>query len=547
MIFLGVTTKQTLLISNAVPSTSLQKKNSEMEMEMVGAAATAATPVNRGPVQVNLRAKVSSFTVRTTDSLETGQLIGKAGSDGGAVDMAASLFASPAHGHVCMVCTQCKGVYCCPRCFVSYCSLKCFRTHNNDCTEEFAKTKIADVFHLESRAKEDSPDQILQTELQQRKTDSNADKPSDSSSHSQIISREQRELLDSLAACQLEVDAPDAEPDHDLPVQDRSSHSKVTLMRATNIKLDSLWWESDDENKSRQVRLIESLTSNTALLRSLWSNQPAKSPSPNLGYHVLALLYGYVMTMRSFDGDYINRVPEFMATMNSSTPVFATTFKPQTVTHSIELCIQHRSAIRGGSIISRKTIKQTVSDVMCLTKQPSHVLYVLVQIWLLAYCELNSATHADDVGNTGSLGDTRITLTDVRLFCGFPSLDTEKANMNRIHEAVRADSSGQFVNVDDVRSMFTKEEVTYIAAAQSIPTICSLLTDYHNIFTCSKSAVLKRTPSLLPSPRQTKYVSELDTMARKCYFILLVVLQNDSLSRQLHVMLSAYHQECLAT
>jgi hypothetical protein len=147
--------------------------------------------------------------------------------------------------------------------------------------------------------------------------------------HAQQFSQEQMETLSSLVGqCNISPDSNDGDSDDEIAQEivekddntQTRNVSKSTLMRATNIKLNPMWWEpaaesatslatSDNTNvltiKDMYARLIDSLTG-SAHIKSLITPSPS-APSPELPFHLLALLYGYVITMlEAYDYDILH-------------------------------------------------------------------------------------------------------------------------------------------------------------------------------------------------------------------------------------------------
>jgi hypothetical protein len=530
---------------------------------------------------LNLRAKVSSVSVSVHPSININDASKPNNNSSNGRSTQDHTVSSPGAGHVCQVCCAAAGAYCCPRCYVAYCGLRCFQNHNSDCTEEFAKERIQTVFRLEKQAKLEEEDE---TQVQQEIGPGNA------VVHAQQFSQEQMETLSSLVGqCNISPDSNDGDSDDEIAQEivekddntQTRNVSKSTLMRATNIKLNPMWWEpaaesatslatSDNTNvltiKDMYARLIDSLTG-SAHIKSLITPSPS-APSPELPFHLLALLYGYVITMRSYDNDYINRLPECVHTLTQmATPAFEKTFKPRSMLRTIESCVNHRPAsmMTGSKMASRSAIKQTLSDVLSICEQAQCVLFVLIQVWMMVCCVLYE--ECDDDQLAAKVDTFEIDLDVMRLFCGIPSEETEKANLERIKQ--------RFTNTHSLGSdeqdgpdgdnvpLFEDEQVSYIAASQAVPAIGQMIARYHAIFRSPMKPATKSSPSK-SSDNNVSNVNKLvlEGVARKCYFLFLTLLNDltitqivrddtrtkkpQTIVKALHGMLSAYIDECLS-
>ena len=240
---------------------------------------------------------------------------------------------SSGSGKVCLICTSNKSSYCCPRCYIPYCSAVCYAKHDVDCTEGFNRQQVKQVLDLEAvygRDPSASPTTSTEEETIFR-------------TYSETWEQTQYESQFSTVGID-DVDEQDNTEDH--PPTDESDDHEISA--SEDITIDALkhipphlvsrcvqlwvpWWQQDINSAS--IALPSSSTSSSQIqeehIPTTINNQHIRpliatainriqrtAPRLNslintdklsknlLGYQIVGVLLGYVVTLRSLNGEW---------------------------------------------------------------------------------------------------------------------------------------------------------------------------------------------------------------------------------------------------
>ena len=303
---------------------------------------------------------------------------------------------------LCLVCKGSSTKYCCPKCFIPYCSLNCYRSHSNECSEAFYKDRISEVIGLESRCKSD----INEMGLYEDKLSTLAARLLESNMDTSVLERKDRELVLSLLKLSLEQDigstlsvpkpwwlsssettallTPSGVTTLLMPEKNASRNSLTSIMESNCTKsltgdathLQSVFSQLESENGSDlsinrtintsfdeylgniqiiKIHLLEHcnrtfktspppLSSLEMLSNSSFSEIHSQSiyPNPDIMYHVLGVLLGYVTIMRSTALQPLDDLPGNLDVLAASCPALLPTYRPSSARFAIEAWIAMR-------------------------------------------------------------------------------------------------------------------------------------------------------------------------------------------------------------
>ena len=241
---------------------------------------------------------------------------------------------SSGSGKVCLICTSNKSSYCCPRCYIPYCSAVCYAKHDVDCTEGFNRQQVKQVLDLEA---------VYGRDPSASPTTSTTEVETIFRTYSETWEQTQYESQFSTVGIE-DVDEQHNTEDH--PPTDESDDHEISA--SADITIDTLkhipphlvsrcvqlwvpWWQQDINSAS--IALPSSSSSSPQIqqghLPSTINNQHIRpliaatinriqrtAPRLNslintdklskdlLGYQIVGVLLGYVVTLRSLNGEW---------------------------------------------------------------------------------------------------------------------------------------------------------------------------------------------------------------------------------------------------
>lgn len=311
--------------------------------------------------------------------------------------------AAPGDGRICIICAKNRSSYCCPQCFVVYCSSSCFQSHNIDCTESFSKGKVQEIISYEKKAKKVAVAQEggVYVNKEENMRDKNNSDDFDHLEDDSEYSEDENESDHCSDAVQHILEKVSIEPSGvnlcRLDLEERKSLLASVRHATISVKLLTPWWENDSNLRNIHPKVIELDVETpktwTILTTDLKTTLPAlKSilmtrPSSTISYHVLGLLLGHVLTVRSLNCDLNDDSVQAINILSSSTPVFIDpTFKPQTVAGAVELWLAGQpSALQRQN---RKCIRIVLEDVLKITASSDFVIYAIFECWVVSALQL---------------------------------------------------------------------------------------------------------------------------------------------------------------
>ena len=244
-------------------------------------------------------------------------------------------------GKVCLICTSNKSSYCCPRCYIPYCSAVCYAKHDVDCTEGFNRQQVKQVLDLEAVYGRDpsvSPTASIAEETIFR-------------TYSEAWEHTQYESQFSAVGIE-DIDEQDNTDQHAQTEErvDNDPYEGTTAPASATMTIDALkhipphlvsrcvqlwvpWWQQDINNPSialpssaspsPQTHNEEHMSSSTIsnqhirqLISTAINRIQRTAPRLNslintdkiskdlLGYQIVGMLLGYVVTLRSLNGEW---------------------------------------------------------------------------------------------------------------------------------------------------------------------------------------------------------------------------------------------------
>lgn len=284
---------------------------------------------------------------------------------------------------VCRVCTNREARYTCPRCNTPYCSVDCYRSHGEGCTEQFFESHVRSEMQLASNARGDDEKkqqksiqellervQKFQDEQQQL-----ADGEEDDDEEALAQRMQELAMLDAAGELTLESLTPE---------ERRKFLGEVADGRLGKlVQLWSPWWlmserkyRSETSARRRQLILEEiggeenteeeeefetegAVTVEPTVLYpvGLFTNSDAqkvpknmeallpggRQPSPCLRYHLVEVLFAYVLVLRAFNGDYAQDVAEAALLLLDMCQVLSADARYESVEHVCLACLEKQS------------------------------------------------------------------------------------------------------------------------------------------------------------------------------------------------------------
>lgn len=240
------------------------------------------------------------------------------------VDNLGQAIRSDGEGKTCLVCASRKSIYTCPNCFVHYCCSACYKQHNVDCTEEFSRERVKQVLDLEKKEMQSCP-QVRETGGQREENHGEWEENEVSTKEGEVEEVEGGEeleylkdkLLDKLEANNADLSSLNRE-EMELLCQASGGY------RVLQGQFKKLWhpWHPWWKDVCVQIHVpMEEIRSGCPKLSSLMKDLHT---NPHLlSYQILGMLIGYVVTLRTFNGDWLHdklffEVVEMMWSCNPS-------------------------------------------------------------------------------------------------------------------------------------------------------------------------------------------------------------------------------------
>eukprot|EP01041_Mallomonas_annulata_P006179 gene6179-12514_t len=322
--------------------------------------------------------------------------------------------------HVCLVCARNAASYRCPRCFKPYCSSSCFKNHDYNCTEIFYKDRVSTILNLESHEK-----------LQDHINENNQSLKS-KLTHSLDAIHDEREhnILDHLAAL---AEDPEAFENYNFTPEEMKVLQRVLIAKDVESMIQSWrpWWESDapsdlveevfystNNEYNNNIDIHEESNGNCTILHNpqrlrfdienirkhapVFSSLITTPPSPLLRFHLLALLLGYVVMVRSIMGHWgpatetmeLGTTPEeALSLLLASSSIMNSRIQYNSVTDAITAWLS--CTLPTLSVKTTKAISPLLNDVLKILIRPERVIYVILDTWLLT-CVVNGVFTASE-------------------------------------------------------------------------------------------------------------------------------------------------------
>lgn len=315
-------------------------------------------------MQLNLRAKVGQRSIVTSNIKGGIATLGK--------------------GDVCLVCHVQGSSYRCPNCFIIYCSSGCYLKHNHECTEMFAKSRIAPILQLEKLAEQDEMEKSTPA------TDQDIHHADD------IIDEDDvgiQSIFVKLENNNNEVSCLSEEELEALYNAKCTGNKRLADITARNTIPWIPWW-NDINNDDTQSKIQAMNTVRNNIIDEVERTLTGRAPSA-LSYQVLGLVIGYVIAIRKVNGNVLDEdLPELLW---SYSPITDRNFKPLSIVQAVSTWISHHKHREN---LSRSEIRSILLDCSKILGSYEMLLHTLFSYWLLFYKRADAEqilcnTHAD--------------------------------------------------------------------------------------------------------------------------------------------------------
>jgi len=228
------------------------------------------------------------------------------------------------HTRVCLVCTRQMAKYTCPRCNVPYCSLGCYKSHDERCTERFAKDNVSAALKNKRASTEEQKKMV---NILKRVHENDDDVIVDDDGVNPVS--EDIEVGKWLEKMTLGEDA-------DLDLNKLKDETKKAFELACmagklreQVESWEPWWKkpvivpSQSTSGARNPSLSAGppINEDIPVFSSLFSGKP----SPTLPHHLLDIVFAYVSTLLTYNGDWDWDEHGAISMLISFSPVLSTT------------------------------------------------------------------------------------------------------------------------------------------------------------------------------------------------------------------------------
>jgi hypothetical protein len=369
---------------------------------------------------------------------------------------------------VCLVCTNKKSKYSCPNCFIPYCSSICYKKHNIECTESFCRDRVKDITSYE--------DEITKIRIEEIDNDDNVDNNNNNNhniynneynnkfindnnkynSYNNTTSPEIEEIMDKLETSGLNFDVLNIN-EKELLYNAAGGHRALSKMNK-HITPWNPWWlcNNNNDNKGQNETLFTlnkmdiKYKNDSKITTSINNNnnnsnplilsmQTFKSSCPSITsvlcipvpststiyYQLLGLLLGYITSVRSLNGEwiqYINQTNEInegiiqvinneeeegeersnnnncnnneakqksIELLWTSTPVLMASFKPNSIAETVEKWLYYQ---RTTTKYTKNEIALIMLDLSKIIQYRELIFYAIMQCLVVSLLNLNIIT-----------------------------------------------------------------------------------------------------------------------------------------------------------
>ncbi len=300
-------------------------------------------------MQLNLRAKVSQCSIRITDDIK-------------------SSIATQGEGDVCLVCHVQVSSYRCPNCFISYCSSGCYLKHDHECTEMFAKSRIAPILQLEKLAERD--------EAQNSNVAMNQDIQYDDITDEDDVNIQS--IFVKLENNNNEVSCLNEEELEALYNAKCTGNKRLADIIARNTIPWIPWWNNiNNDDTQGKIQVMNTVRNN--IIDEVERTLSGRATSV-LSYQVLGLVIGYVIAIRKVNGNVLDE--DLSELLWSYSPITDRNFKPLSIVQVVSMWISHHKRIEN---LSRSEIRSILLDCSKILGSYEMLLHTLFSYWLLFY------------------------------------------------------------------------------------------------------------------------------------------------------------------
>jgi hypothetical protein len=294
-----------------------------------------------------------------------------------------------------------------------------------DCTEGFSRQRVKEVLDLEA---------VYQTH--QQPPSNSVERSAEFRAYSGVHELEQLQSMLVLTSDSIRNEGDDEGDDEGVSVDD--SHGEGGEMSSTggsaeDVNIDDIkgkvsthmlarcvqlwnpWWYRDLSGPASlsmattAVRVFEVREGMSQAIHRIRRTAPrldtlvntSKLSSDLLGYQIFGLVLGYVVTMRTLNGDWCDAPIEAMIQLVLSTPAATDkTFQPLSVVQAVEAWLRYRPASLQQT--SRRTVRALLEDTLAVLRVWEFVSFALLECWVMAHLACHAQQYCDTVDVGGS-------------------------------------------------------------------------------------------------------------------------------------------------
>ncbi|GJQ85274.1 hypothetical protein Trydic_g23173 [Trypoxylus dichotomus] len=215
--------------------------------------------------------------------------------------------------NICKMCENALGKYTCPKCNILYCSLACYQNESHlECSEQFYRDCVMD--NLPPGANNESNAKMLEILARMHEENEAAQEKEQLDSDDESID-DYLDLADRLAG----IDLDDTEKvwEH-LTDREKKDFEKFVCSEdvVKLVKAWKPWWMYHCKNKVLDIEEFEKIKKDCPKIKEGVANFydiSKKPPSDSIQYNLINILASYAFTLRYFNGEYQDFVPEAVA------------------------------------------------------------------------------------------------------------------------------------------------------------------------------------------------------------------------------------------
>jgi hypothetical protein len=217
------------------------------------------------------------------------------------------------------------------------------------------------------------------------------------------------------------------------------------------MKMKIPWWRKESDSKiqlylknstSNQIKVVHDATEEQTNFRNVmneiifmspkFSSLIHKKPHDDVGYHILAILFGYIVMMRSYNCETSDAIYDAIELLYQSTPAFQSSFQSSSIADMIQLCLQSQylSTQSRNKLSNRKYIRLLLQDLLLIISHSYTICYALLELFFMIQSCLSTENDSIDLESL-FFGNIFTVNSILPTILSYQSIFQSKPNQNR--------------------------------------------------------------------------------------------------------------------